>query len=99
MAIISVTRWKGGARETVIELSRKAKAIHERNGAEICRLAQIHTGDHVGQWLFTVRYKDWEAYGKTVQALMANAEFQKLLAEVGKVSELVDRRVLNEVEL
>ena len=99
MAVVSHTRWSGGNRDAIVAAAKKAKTIHEKAGAEFLRLGQIQTGPHAGQWLVTVRHTDWETYGKAMQTLAGNAAWQKLLAEVGAMSQLIDRTVVVSIDL
>jgi hypothetical protein len=86
MSVTSLTRYNGGKRDAMVALAKKAKPIHQKSGAELLRLGQIHTGPHAGQWVVSVRYPDWEAYGKARQALAGDTAYQKLTAEVEAVN-------------
>ena len=54
MAVTSLARFNGGSREALIANGRRAKAIHEKAGAELFRVGQIYTGPHAGQWMVSV---------------------------------------------
>jgi hypothetical protein len=99
MAVTQLMRWNGGTRDSLIDLGKQAKALWEKAGAESFRVAQIHTGPNVGQWLVAVRFPDWAAYGKAMQSLASDAAYRKFLAEVGAISELVDRTVVVGIDL
>ena len=53
------------------------KSIHEKHGAEM-RVGQIYTGPYAGQFVAAVRYPNWETYGKAMQAMSTDAEYQSL---------------------
>ena len=80
MAVTQLTRWSGGNRDAVVALGKQAKAIFAKLGGEY-RAGQIHTGPHAGQWLTSVRYPDWETYGKAQRALVSDTAAQKLMAD------------------
>ena len=100
MAVTSLARFNGGSREALIANGRRAKAIHEKAGAELFRVGQIYTGPHAGQWMVSVRWADWEAYGRAQQILASDNEYQQLWSDVAKSgSQLVDRALIVGVDL
>lgn len=58
MAVTSLTRWKGGKPDAIIAAAKKAKAIHEKAGAEYFRLGKIHSGTSTAQWVVAIRHPD-----------------------------------------
>ena len=99
MAVVTFSRYSGGNRDALIPLGKQSKAFHEKAGAEWLRVSLIHTGPHAGQWLVSIRWPDWAAYGKGQQTLAGDAAFQKVMAEVGKLVQLQDRMVVVSVDL
>ncbi len=99
MAVVVMTRYSGGDRESAIARSKRAKGFVEKAGAEWLRLAEIHTGVHAGHRLVSIRYPDWVTYGKVMQSLAGDAEFQKLMSEVRANAKLEERTVLVSMDL
>jgi len=83
----------------MIAAAKQAKAILEKSGAEAFQLGQIHTGAWAGQWLVTIRWADWKAYGKAQQVLSDNAEYQKLMANVTAMATLESRTLGHTLDL
>jgi hypothetical protein len=99
MAVVNLSRFSGGKRDAMIAAAKQAKAAHEKAGAELFQLGQIHTGPWAGQWLVTIRWADWKSYGKGQQALADNTEFQKLMADVVAMATLESRTLGNTLDL
>lgn len=99
MSVTTLTRWKGGMREAIVEAARKAKKLHHDNLAESFELSQILAGQHAGEWLIIIRYPSWAAYGRCQEELMKSAEYQKLLAEVSAMATMSARDILFDVDL
>ena len=99
MAITVLSRWSGGKRDTVIALAKKAKVIHEKHGAEWFRMGHIHTGLWTGHTMVSVRYPNWDAYGKAMDKLSQDTAYQKLMAEAGEIAKLEGRTVITSVDL
>jgi hypothetical protein len=98
MAVTQLTRWTGGNRDAVVALGKQGKALAAKVGGEY-RVGQIHTGPHAGQWLTSVRYPDWETYGKAQQAMASDAAFQKLMADALATAQVADRAVIVGIDL
>ena len=77
MAVVTFSRYSGGNRDALIPLGKQSKAFHEKAGAEWLRVSLIHTGPHAGQWLVSIRWPDWAAYGKGQQTLQVTQRFRK----------------------
>lgn len=99
MAITILNRFEGGSLNDVSAVAKKAAPMLVKAGAEYARLSRIHTGPHAGQWATAIRYKDWETYGRVTQALSADAEYQKVMAEVAAVTKLCERTILVGIDL
>ena len=55
---------------------------------------QLH-GRHVPGQIFTLlTFHDWEAYGKAMQGLAGDAEYQRRYAEASKLFELQGRALM-----
>jgi hypothetical protein len=78
---------------------KKAKAIHEKYGAEMVRLGRIATGPFVGEWQVVVRWPDWTAFGKARDALAADTEFQELLAHGASMFQATDATIIVGIDL
>ena len=99
MAIVQFTRYKGGKPEDMIAAARKSKVLWEKNGAEWLRLSRFHSGAMAGEWLISTRFADWVVYGKAMEAMSKDQEFQKILADVMSKAELTSRSVAVGVDL
>lgn len=99
MTITSVTHWKGGKHDDMLQAARKAKAIHEKHGADDFRLGKAHAGPNAGQWVAVSYFRNWESYGKVQEALARDSEYQALLAQVGSMAELTARSLVVGIDL
>ncbi|HEY0419226.1 MAG TPA: NIPSNAP family protein [Acetobacteraceae bacterium] len=99
MAVTVQTRWKGAKRADIERIGREAKLRMEACGAEHFGISLTHTGEHTGQWLVTVRYADWAAYAKAVEAIAADQRYQQLFAEASGIAEIMTRNVMIELDL
>ena len=99
MSVTVMTRYKGGTQDEVTPLAKKVKAIHQKHGAEIYRVARFHTGPYVGEWLVVVRYADWAGYAKAQGSLAADTEYQKIIAQVAKLAAVTSRNFLVDLDV
>ncbi|HVB82537.1 MAG TPA: hypothetical protein VNE82_21630 [Candidatus Binataceae bacterium] len=99
MSVTQLTRFKGGKPEEMIKAAKQAKAHWEKQGAEYVGFSRIHTGSWTGQWLYLVRFPNWTAMGKAQDAISQDADFQKLLAHVLTMAEIVGRTTTIGVDL
>ena len=99
MSVVVLTRYSGGAWEDISKVGKEAKRILEGHGASSWRIAQVHSGAYTGQWVAMVEFADWEAYGKAMQALLADSEYQKLIAKASTIGELEGRGILNVMDV
>ena len=97
MPVISIARWNGGNRNAVLEILKDVKPIHKKYGGD-CRLEQIHTGLHAGQWVVSIRYPDWETHAKATVSLSNDTEHQKLREQMTKISHMDDRVIHVELD-
>lgn len=93
MSVTVLARWKGDPKDAA-QAGKKAKPILEKHGAEMVRMSTFYSGAYTGQILVAIRYPDWKTYGKAMDKLAQDAQYQKLMAEVRKTSELLSRNVL-----
>ena len=49
--------------------------------------------------MVSVRYPNWEAYGKAMDKLSQDNAYQKLMAEAGEIAKLEGRTVITSVDL
>jgi hypothetical protein len=92
MAVVVVTRFKGNQDHR--SLVREGAAILKRHGATSVRAGRCLAGEYAGQLSVVATLPDMAAFGRYAQALLADAEWQKFLAETTKVFELQDRSIL-----
>jgi hypothetical protein len=93
MAITAVSRWKGKL-EDALPIARQVAPLLKRQGATSIRVGYCHSGAYTGQIYAAIFFPDWAAYGRAMQALSEDAEYQRIFAEALKVAELEDRSVL-----
>jgi NIPSNAP len=98
MAIVSVSRWKVSA-EQAMPITRQAAPILKRHGATSVRVGPCHAGPDTGQFYVATTYPDWATYGRALQAMAADTEWQRLFAEALKIGELRDRSLIVAEEL
>jgi len=92
MAVVVVSRWKGSPQD--VRLFREGVANLKKHGAVAVRVGQCWVGPHAGQVYGAITFPDWEAYGKSVQALTTDPESQRIYGEIAKAFELQERSVL-----
>jgi len=92
MAVVVVSRWKGNPQD--MRIFKEGAPNLKRHGAASIRLGQCWVGPHAGQIFGAITYPDWEAYGKSVQALLTDPESQRIYGEITKAFELQERSVL-----
>ena len=97
MPVSILSRWTA-KQEDILRIGRRVKSIHEKHGAEM-RVGQIYTGPYAGQFVAAVRYPNWETYGKAMQAMSTDAEYQSLMAEAQQVGELHGRSIIVSLDL
>jgi hypothetical protein len=56
-------------------------------------LGTCYAGAYAGQIFGVITFLDWAAYGKVMQELAADADYQRIYAEITKAFELQDRMV------
>jgi len=96
MAIVVVSRWKG---PNDLTLAREAGPLFKKHGAVSVRIGFCHAGQYTGQLVVVVTFPDWARYGSAMQALTADPEYQRLLAEASKLFQLQDRSIFVGEEL
>ena len=92
MPVTVVSRWTTPNVEASTQVTKRAKAIWMKNGAQDLRLSQIFTGPYTGQWLIAVVFADLATYAKTWAVVSTSADMQKLLAENAKIGAVMQER-------
>jgi len=91
MAVVVVTRFKGN--HDYRSHIREGAAILKRHGATTVRAGRCLAGEFAGQLTVVATLPDLAAFGKYAQALLADPEWQRFLAETAKTFELQDRSI------
>src|SRR5947209_292590 len=91
MAIVAVSRWKGNVQD--ISLAKEIAPVLKRAGAVSVRLGNCYAGAYAGQVFGILTFADWESYGKAMQALAADPEYQRIYGELVMGFELQERFV------
>jgi hypothetical protein len=92
MAVIVVSRFKGN--QDFVPLLKEAAAVLKKHGATSVRGGRCHAGEYAGQIVVATTLGDWTAYGRLMQSLTADADWQRLQAEATKNFELQDRSLI-----
>jgi hypothetical protein len=96
MAIVVVSRWKG---PNDLSLAREAGPLFKKHGAVSVRIGSCFSGQYTGQMIVAVTFADWGSYGAAMKSIIADAAYQRLLAEASKTFELQDRSIFVGEEL
>jgi hypothetical protein len=91
MAIVVVSRWEGPSDLT---LARSAAPLFKKHGAEAVRIGTCYAGEYTGQLVVVLTYADWAAYGNAMQGMMADPDYQRLLADATTIFDLQDRSII-----
>jgi hypothetical protein len=89
MAVVAVSRWKGSFQD--LSLAKEVAPILKRAGAVAVRIGNCYAGAHAGQIFGIITFADWESYGKAMQALAADADYQRIYGQLTKTFELQER--------
>ena len=93
MAITAVSRWKGKL-EDALPIAREIAPLLKNQGATAVRLGYCHSGEYTGQVYAAIIFPDWATYGRAMQALSADAQYQRIFADALKIADLQDRSVI-----
>ena len=69
-----------GTHAEVVQNSQEFKRLWEKHGANECHLLNLQGGD-VGCMSFIAQFDNAEGYGKANDAIVADTEFQELMAK------------------
>ena len=92
-----LSRW-ACEQEKVEPIAKSIRPILLNHGADL-RVGRIFSGRYTGQFLAAVRYPDWERLGRTMNATVSEAEFQKAVAEADRLCELQSRSIVIDLDL
>jgi hypothetical protein len=93
MAIVSVSRWKASA-EQAQPLAREIAPIVKAAGARYFSCGPCYSGPDTGEFYVAITFPDWTAFGRAMQTLSADPQYQRIYSEALKVGELQDRSVI-----
>jgi len=92
MTVVAVSRWKGDFQN--IGMAREIAPLLKKHGALSVQVGNCAVGTYAGQIFTVLTFQDWEAYGKAMQGLASDAEYQRRYAEASKVFELQGRALM-----
>ena len=98
MAIVSVTRWKVGV-DQAMPIAREGAPILKRHGATSVRVGPCHAGPDAGRFYVATTYPDWASYGRALQAMAADPQWQSIFTQALKAGEMQDRSIIVAEEL
>src|ERR1700751_5055697 len=93
MAITTVSRWKGKL-EDALPIAKEIAPLLKSQGATELRLGYCHSGQYTGQVYAAIIFSDWATYGRAMQALSEDPQYQRIYAEALKIADLQDRSVI-----
>jgi hypothetical protein len=97
MAVVTVSRWKGSAQDT--SLAKDIAPVLKKHGAISVRLGLCHAGSYAGQVFGVITVPDWETYGKAMQGITTDPEYQRVYAQLTQKFELQERSVMSVEDL
>jgi hypothetical protein len=89
MAVVSVSRWKGNPQDT--SLAKEIAPVLKKHGAVSVRLGNCFAGAYAGQVFGVISYPDWETYGKAMQSLTTDPEYQRIMTGLTSTFDLQER--------
>jgi hypothetical protein len=96
MAIVHIVRAKG---PNDLTLAREAAPLLKKHGALSVRIGYGFAGQYMGQVVAAVTFRDWESYGRAMQSITADPDYQRLMTELTKTFEIVDRSIVTGEEV
>jgi len=97
MTVVSVSRWKGNSQDT--SHAKQIAPVLKRHGAISVRIGNCIAGAYAGQVFGVITFPDWETYGKAMQGLSDDPEYQKVLAELSSTFQLQERSIMSVEDL
>jgi len=84
VTVIFGSTWQPGAGRLmdVVAAMGRAKSIHERVGADVRAWQLTAAGPASGQLLYLMEFASGDAYGSSIQTMLADPEWQAFTAEV-----------------
>ena len=83
--------------EEAINAAKDARKLAMAHGAQDLRMGQIQTGQNTGDWLIASRFANMEAFGKALDGMSQDPEFQALMAR--NPAQLISRNLVRSVDL
>jgi len=99
MAVLRVTRLKGGEPSEMEAIASDAKHIWLELGAEEFTFYRFETGSHAGETLLIQRFPDWASLGKAMDQRAANPNYAETLGRALRISEVLSIDYLSDVDL
>lgn len=99
MGVKAFIRWKGGNEADMVQAAKEARPMFLRHGASDMTVSRFNNGAFLGEWLVTVEYPNWTAYGRAQDGLGQDKEFQALSAKVASMAQVVGRTTLKTYDL
>lgn len=87
-AVIGVTQ------EMMLRLTTETSAFLQQHGAEGARAGVVIAGEGTGDFVLEETYKDFETFGKVVQAISDKPETRQFLQAMARYGEMRDRAII-----
>ncbi len=98
MAILAISRYRGGSEDEVVPLARSLKEIYARHGVGY-RLGRVQGEPNAGDWVVTVSYADTAAYESAGARFAADPDLQGVFQAIARFARRMSRDVVEEVEV
>lgn len=99
MPITTHTVWQGGAQGTMVGFVREVHDFFRSNGSQEVTFSRLHTGPHLGNYLLTHRFADWEAFGRAQAVWATDPWYRSFGGRVREVASIGERSLHVSLEL
>lgn len=98
MTVSAISRYRGGAAEDVLPLSRALKDIYARHGVAY-RLSQVEGGPDAGDWIVIVTYPDAAAQARLAAQFAADPALDAIFRRIAAFASRISRDIVNDIDL
>ena len=92
MAVVMLTRFKGD--QDFSQGLRERAAIVKKHGAVAVRGGRCVVGPYAGQVMIAFTFADWATYGRAMDAISTDADFQRSYGDFASKFELLERSLI-----
>ena len=95
MAVVTISRWASSD----ASLAKELGAVIKKHGAISVQLGICHAGAYAGRSFWIIVFPDFETYGRAIQGLTADADYQKIYGELAMKFQLQERSIISVEDL